>query len=90
MSSGLDPSTSPSLSRAIVVLLTNAVNLPINLTKPSGLVVNWCSMGSILTGLRRTHGSDLEKVRILEDSQVFKGAAAGVTGLVAQFRLDTQ
>ena len=45
ISSCMDPSTSPYSTRAILVLLTNAVNLPIKLTKPSG-VVNVCSMGS--------------------------------------------
>ena len=30
----------------MVVSLTSAVNLPIKLTKPSGVVVNWRSMGS--------------------------------------------
>jgi hypothetical protein len=30
----------------MAVSLTNAVNLPIKLTKPSGIVVNWRSMGS--------------------------------------------
>ncbi len=46
VSSCLDPGYSPSSTRAIVVLLTNAVNLPIKLTNPSGGVVNQCSMGS--------------------------------------------
>ena len=36
-----------SQARAMVVLLTNVVKLPIKLTKPSVVVVvNWCSMGS--------------------------------------------
>ena len=30
----------------ILVSLTNAVNLPIKLTRTSVVVVNWCSMGS--------------------------------------------
>ena len=42
----LDPNTSPSSTRAMVVSLTNAVNHPIKLTKPSVVVVNWRSMGS--------------------------------------------
>ena len=46
ISSCLDPSGALSSTRAIVVLLTNAVNLPIKLTKPSVVVVNWRPMGS--------------------------------------------
>ena len=46
ISSCLSPSTSPYSTRAIVVLLMNVVNHPIKLTKPSGVVVNWRSMGS--------------------------------------------
>ena len=45
ISSRLDPSDEPSSPRAIVVLLTNAANLPTKLTKPSVVVVNWCSRG---------------------------------------------
>ena len=45
ISSCLDPGNAPSSTRAIVVLLTNAVKRPIKLTKPSGGGVNWCSMG---------------------------------------------
>ena len=46
ISSCLDPSNAPSSTRAIVVSLTDAVNHPIKLTKPSLGVVNWRSMGS--------------------------------------------
>jgi hypothetical protein len=35
----MDPNTSPSSTRAIVVLVTNSVNLPIKLIKPSGEAV---------------------------------------------------
>ena len=46
ISNRLDQGNAPSSTRAIVVLLTNAVNLPIKLTNPSSGVLNWCSMGS--------------------------------------------
>ena len=46
VSSCLDANTSPSSTRAMVVSLSNAVNHAIKLTKPSGVVVNWRSVGS--------------------------------------------
>ena len=47
ISSCLGPSNLPSSTRAAVVSLTDAVNLPVKLTKPSGGGLNWCSMGSL-------------------------------------------
>ena len=41
----LDPSTTPSPARAIVILLTHAVNRPIKPTKPSGGGVDGRSAG---------------------------------------------
>ena len=46
ISSCLDPSNAPSSTGAKVVSLTDAVNHPVKLTKPSVGVVNWRSMGS--------------------------------------------
>ena len=46
ISNRLGPSNAPSSTRAILVLLMNAVNHPIERTKPSVGVVNWRSMGS--------------------------------------------
>jgi hypothetical protein len=40
------PGNAPSSTKAMVVSLTNAVNLPIRLTEPSVGFVNWRSMGS--------------------------------------------
>ena len=46
ISNRLGPSKVPSTTRAILVLLTDAVNHPIERTEPSVGVVNWRSMGS--------------------------------------------